>query len=229
MFSWRPTCPSANFACWPTSARTHACWPHTAMEISISISRLPLLRLASPQTQVTEQQRGIGKQVNFAIIYGMTADGLAQKLEIAPFEAQALLDGYFAAYPGVRAWIAQVHAAAYEDRQVRTLSGRRRRLPDIRSRDPAAVAAARRQAVNSIVQGTAADLLKMALIRLHDALPDDVTMLLSVHDSVLLEVPTELVEETSPIIVAAMERVPAGFNVPLKAEAKAGRLWAACK
>ena len=92
--------------------------------------------------QVTDEQRGIGKQVNFAIVYGMTADSLAQKLAISPIEGQALLDGYFAAYPGVRAWIARVHAAAYEDRQVRTFSGRRRQIPDIRSRDPGEVATA---------------------------------------------------------------------------------------
>ena len=105
--------------------------------------------------QVTNEQRGIGKQVNFAIVFGMTADSLAQRLGISASEAQMLLDSYFAAYPGVRAWIAQVHAAAHEDRQVRTLSGRRRQLPDIRSRDPGEVAAARRQAVNTIVQGSA--------------------------------------------------------------------------
>ena len=179
--------------------------------------------------QVTDEQRDIGKRVNFAIVYGMTADGLAQKLGIAPFEAQALLDNYFAAFSGVRAWITQVHAAAYEDRQVRTLRGRRRQLPDIRSRDPGEVAAAQRKAVNAIVQGSAADLLKLALVRLHDILPDDVRMLLPVHDSVLLEVPATLVDETQQIVTAAMETIPTGFSVPLKVEVKTGRTWADCK
>ena len=179
--------------------------------------------------QVTDEQRDIGKRVNFAIVYGMTADGLAQKLGISPFEAQALLDGYFAAYPGVRSWIAEVHAAAYEDRQVRTLGGRRRRLPDIRSRDPGAVATAQRQAVNTVIQGTAADLMKLALIRLNDALPDGVRMLLPVHDSVLLCVPTALVEETRQIVTAAMEAVPTGFGVPLRVDMHTGQTWADCK
>ena len=179
--------------------------------------------------QVTDEQRGIGKQVNFAIVYGMAADSLAQKLGIVPGEAQALLDGYFAAYPGVRAWIAQVHAAAYEDREVRTLSGRRRQLSDIRSRDPGEVATAQRQAVNAIIQGSAADLLKLALIRLHDRLPDSVRMLLPVHDSVLLEVPEGQIEEARRVVVEALETTPTDFGVPLKVEVKTGRTWAECK
>jgi DNA polymerase I-like protein with 3'-5' exonuclease and polymerase domains len=179
--------------------------------------------------QVTDEQRGIGKQVNFAIVYGMTADSLAQKLAISPIEGQALLDGYFAAYPGVRAWIARVHAAAYEDRQVRTFSGRRRQIPDIRSRDPGEVATAQRQAVNTIVQGTAADLMKLALIRLNDALPDGVKMLLPVHDSMLLEAPESLVEETRRIVVESMESTPADFSVPLRIDTHTGRAWADCK
>ncbi|MEI8373464.1 MAG: DNA polymerase A family protein [Planctomycetota bacterium] len=179
--------------------------------------------------QVTAEQRGIGKQVNFAIVYGMAADGLARRLAISPGEAQALLDSYFVTYPGVGAWIAQAHAAAYEDHEVRTLSDRRRRLPDIRSRDPSAVATAHRQSVNTIVQGTAADLLKLALIRLHNTLPEDVRMLLPVHDSVLLEVPTELVEETQRIVTEAMEALPPGFSVPLKVDIHAGKTWADCK
>jgi len=91
------------------------------------------------------------------------------------------------------------------------------------------VAEARRQAVNTIVQGTAADLLKLALIRLHNALPEGVRMLLPVHDSILLCVPEGLVEEARSIVQAAMETPPAGFSVPLKVEIKTGRTWAECK
>ena len=104
--------------------------------------------------QVTNEQRGIGKQVNFAIVFGMAADSLAQRLGISPVEAQMLLDGYFAAYPGVRAWIAQVHAAG------RTKIARYARSAVVvagflifDSRDPGEVATAQRQAVNTIVQG----------------------------------------------------------------------------
>jgi DNA polymerase I-like protein with 3'-5' exonuclease and polymerase domains len=179
--------------------------------------------------EVSAEQRRIGKQVNFAIVYGMTADGLAQKLGIMPCEAQRLLDGYFAAYPGVRSWIAQVHTSAQVNREVRTLSGRRRRLPDIRSRDPAAVATAQRQAVNTIVQGTAADLMKLALIRLHQALPPEVRLLMTAHDSVLLELPERLVAQTRDIVLSAMQSPPPNFGVPVHVDVKTGRTRADCK
>ena len=113
--------------------------------------------------------------------------------------------------------------------EVRTLYGRRRYVPNIYSTLPAAVAEARRHAVNTIVQGTGAVLLKLALVRLHDALPGEVRMLLPVHDSVLLETRAESVEETGKIVRDAMETVPPGFTVPLKVEVKMGRTWAECK
>lgn len=94
---------------------------------------------------------------------------------------------------------------------------------------PADAAEARRQAVNTIVQGTAADLMKLALIRLNEALPAEVRMLLPVHDSVLLEVPADMVEETGRLVRDAMETVPADFTVPLKVDVKIGRTWADCK
>ena len=114
-----------------------------------------------------------------------------------------------------------MHEQARDSGKVRTLYGRRRQLPNIYSASDALAAEARRHAVNTIIQGTAADLLKVALIRLNDALPEGVQMLLPVHDSVLLSVPTNLVEETQRIVVEAMESPPAGFTVPLKVELKA--------
>jgi DNA polymerase-1 len=86
-----------------------------------------------------------------------------------------------------------------------------------------------RQAVNTVVQGTAADLIKLALIRLNETLPDEVKMLLPVHDSVLLLVPEGLVEETRRIVIEAMESTPEGFTLPLKVEVKVGKTWADCK
>ncbi len=109
------------------------------------------------------------------------------------------------------------------------LDGRRRSLPNIYFANDALAAEARRHAVNTIIQGAAADLMKMALIRLHADLPADVRMLLPVHDSVLLSMPTALVEETSQIVTATMETMPTGFSVPLKVKTKAGRTWADCK
>jgi DNA polymerase-1 len=133
------------------------------------------------------------------------------------------------ATPGATAWIAVVHQQARNSGEVRTLYARRRQLPNIYSASDALAAEARRQAVNTIIQGTAADLLKLALVRLHDTLPDGVRMLLPVHDSVLLEMPVTLAEETRKIVRDAMETAPAGFAVPLNVEIKTGRTWAECK
>jgi DNA polymerase-1 len=104
--------------------------------------------------------------------------------------------------------------------------GRRRYLPNIFSTLVGDAAEARRHAVNTVVQGSAANLLKLALIRPHDALPAEVRMLLPVHDSVLFETPSALVEETGRIVKASMEAAPAGFTVPLKVKIKTGRTWA---
>ncbi len=185
--------------------------------------------LGIAEDDVTDQQRQLGKTLNFGIVYGQTAYGLADELGVTMKRAEALLAAHAAAYPGVAAWIASVHQQASNVGEVRTLYGRRRSLPNIYSANEALAAEARRHAVNTIIQGTAADLMKMALIRLHDTLPDEVRMLLPVHDSVLLEVPVDLVEETSRIVRNAMETRPASFAVPLKVDIHTGRTWADCK
>jgi DNA polymerase-1 len=185
--------------------------------------------LGIAENAVTDRQRSLGKPLNFASVYGQTAYGLADDQVMPIQRAQALLDAHAEAYPGVAAWIAAVHDQARNSGEVRTLYGRRRYLPNIYSPLASDVAEARRQAVNTIIQGTAADLLKLALVRLHDSLPDDVRILLPVHDSVLLEVPEVLVEDTREIVGDAMETLAAGFTVPLKIEVKAGRTCAECK
>ena len=184
--------------------------------------------LGIAEADVTAQQRSLGKTLNFGIVYGQTAYGLADELGVTMQRAEELLAAHTAAYPGVAAWTAAAHQQAANMGEVRTFYGRRRQLPNIYSASDALAAEARRHAVNTIIQGTAADLMKLALIRLHDTLPDDVRMLLPIHDSVLLEVPTALVDETRRIVVAAMEAVPAGFSVPMKVEVKTGRMWAEC-
>ncbi len=185
--------------------------------------------LGIAEAAVTDQQRQLGKTLNFGIVYGQTAYGLAEELGVSLQRAEALLAAHAAAYPGATAWIAAVHEQARNSGEVRTLYGRRRQLPNIYSASDALAAEARRQAVNTVVQGSAADLLKLALVRLHHELPEGVQMLLPVHDSVLLEVPATLVDETQQIITAAMETVPPDFSVPLKVEVKMGRTWADCK
>ncbi len=186
--------------------------------------------LGIPVEEVTpEQRKRFGKEINFAIIYGMTPEGLAQQIGIPTGEAQALLDAYFIAYPGVQQWIALVHDFVRAQGHVRTLYGRRRKLPGIWSASHGDVAQALRRAVNTIIQGTAADLIKLSLVRLHDVLPAEVRMLMTAHDSVLLELPEPPLEETRQIVRNAMETLPSGFTVPLKVDLKTGRTWAECK
>ncbi len=195
-----------------------------AFQHDIDLHRRTAARvLGIAEANVTDQQRQLGKTLSFGIVYGQTAYGLADELAVTMEEAQALLDAHAEAYPGVAAWIARVHEQALKYGEVRTLYGRRRYLPNIYSASAADSAEARRHAVNTIIQGTAADLLMMALIRLHDRLPAEAQMLLSVHDSALLVVPAEVVDETSQILRDAMETSPAGFTVPLKVDAKTGR------
>ena len=185
--------------------------------------------LGIPEDAVTAQQRQLGKTLNFGIVYGQTAHGLASDLAMPLQRAQALLEAHKQAYPGVAAWVARVHEQAHNNGEVRTLFGRRRYLPNIYSASPADAAEARRHAVNTIIQGTAADMLKLALIRLHDSLPAAVKMLLPVHDSVLLQVPEPLLEETRQIVTDAMESLPEGFSVPLRVDVQSGKTWAACQ
>ena len=185
--------------------------------------------LGITEADVTDEQRSLGKTLNFSITFGRMAYGLAEELGVSMQRAEELLAAHAATYPGVTAWIAAVYEQARISGEVRTLHGRRRQLPNIYSASEAAAAEARRQAVNTIIQGTAADLMKMTLIRLNDALPECVQMLLPVHDSILLSVPTALVHETRQIVRDAMEMLPAGFMVPLKADIHTGRTWADCK
>jgi len=198
-----------------------------AFQHDIDLHRRTAARvLGIAEADVTDQQRQLGKTLNFGIVYGQTAYGLADELAIPMQQAEAMLAAHAAAFPGVTAWIAEVHRQVANTGEVRTLYGRRRYLPNIYSTLPGAVAEAHRQAVNTIIQGTAADVMKLALIHLHERLPVEVRMLLPVHDSILLEVPANLVEETCQIVKNAMQTAPAAFAVPLKVDIHTGRTWA---
>ena len=181
------------------------------------------------QAVTAEQRQHFGKTINFQIIYGTTAQGLSQTLDVPIDQAQALLAAYFRAYPGVLAWIDNVQGIARNYGSVRTFAGRIRHLPGIWSADAGDVSHALRQAVNTVIQGTAADLIKLAIARLHTALPAQVRMLLPVHDSVLLDVPEQLVLTVREQVIAAMQTPTPGFTVPIKVDVAAGSTWAACK
>lgn len=192
--------------------------------------RTAALALGLPEHTVTSTQRNtVGKAVNFGIIYGETEYGLAKQLGVSEAEAGAFIEGYFQGYPCVAAWINTVDDFIDYQGYVSTFCGRRRRLPHVWSGDPAEVHRARRQAVNTIIQGTAADLLKLAISRLYRSIPDTWKLLLTVHDSVLLEVPEPEIHEAICLLRALFEQQPPGFTIPMPVEAKFGRTWGECK
>jgi DNA polymerase-1 len=141
-------------------------------------------------TEVTPEMRRVAKAINFGIAYGLSAFGLAQRLEMPGAEAQAIIDRYFERYDGVRSWLDATIEQARKEGFVSTLFGRRRFLPDIHSRNPAARQAAERMAVNAPIQGTAADLIKRAMLRADALLREGglaARMTLQVHDELVFE------------------------------------------
>jgi DNA polymerase-1 len=176
---------------------------------------------------VSADQRAHAKAINFGIIYGSSAFGIANQLGIAQAEAQATIDRYFARYRGVRRFLDETVAAAGEAGFVRTLLGRRRYLPDLRSRNRALRQAAERMAVNTVIQGTAADLIKQAMVEIQQALRDAglaARMLLQVHDELVFEAPERELPELTKLVKARMEGVYA-LSVPLVADVGTGKNW----
>jgi DNA polymerase-1 len=178
--------------------------------------------------QVTADQRRIAKVLNFGIAYGLSAYGLSQRLDLPPAEAQAIIDRYFARYAAVKRWLDATVAEARRSGEVRTLFGRRRALPDIGSRNPGLRQAAERMAVNTPIQGTAADLAKLAMIRAAAALAReglDARLLLQVHDELVVEAREGEEEAVARLLAREMSGV-AALQVPLEVEASWGRSWA---
>jgi DNA polymerase-1 len=176
---------------------------------------------------VTAAQRARAKAINFGIIYGSTAFGIANQLGIAAGEAQQTIDAYFARYQGVRRFLDETVEAARAQGFVTTLLGRRRYLPDLSSRNRVLRNAAERMAVNTVIQGTAADLIKQAMVEVERALAAAglrAQMILQVHDELVFEVPAAEAEATGALVRERMERVFA-LDVPLLVEVGVGRNW----
>jgi DNA polymerase-1 len=177
--------------------------------------------------EVTFLQRTIAKSANFAILYGVSAFGLSQATRIDQKEAQRYINEYFATHPRVRAFIDKTLAEARDRGYVTTLLGRRRYLPDLRSGNPVARNAAERMAMNAPVQGTASDMIKIAMVRVHAALAARglrARMLLQVHDELLFEVPPEEVAAVESLAREIMgEALP--LNVPVVVDVKSGTDW----
>ena len=178
---------------------------------------------------VTPEQRDIAKTTNFSVIYGVTAFGLSRGLDISTRQAQEFLDRFFARHPKVKAYLSRTVAEGRERGFVTTLLGRRRYLPELRSGNPNLRGFGERMATNAPIQGTAADLVKVAMVRMARELASHglrARMLLQVHDELLFEVPAEEVERLQALAIEVMESAIA-LDVPLRVDVKVGDDWAA--
>ena len=177
--------------------------------------------------EVTPDQRRVAKTANFGIMYGISSFGLAQRLGISRTEAKKLIDDYFAAFPAIRAFIDDTVAAARENGYVETLFGRRRYLPDINSKNATVRALAERNAVNAPIQGTAADIIKMAMINVDRKLTEaslKSKMVLQIHDELLFDVPEGETRTLMKVVKDCMENVME-LSVPLTVECNYGKNW----
>ena len=179
--------------------------------------------------QVTSEQRRRAKAVNFGLIYGMSAFGLARQLDIPRHEAQDYMDKYFDRFPGVLKYMEDTRQQAKRDGYVETIYGRRLQLPEIKSQNGMRRKAAERAAINAPMQGTAADIIKRAMIKVHNYLrtevpADDVWMIMQVHDELVFEVREDKVDMYQQQLVKIMEQA-AELQVPLIAEAGVGNNW----
>ena len=180
-----------------------------------------------PAAEMDKQTRNRAKAVNFGIVYGISPFGLAAQLGIPQQEARAYIERYFARYAGVQAFIEKTLEATRKSGSVRTLFGRVRPIPDIESRNPNQRGFAERTAINTPLQGTAADLIKLAMISLDRQLAErklKTLMVLQVHDELLFEVPADESAEVEALVRAEMEGV-VQLNVPLIADLKSGSNW----
>lgn len=177
--------------------------------------------------EVTREQRSNAKTVNFGIIYGVSAFGLSQQTSLTRAESKELIDTYYATYPKLRDYIDDQIAFAREYGYVQTVSGRRRYLKDINSQNAVVRGAAERNAVNAPIQGSAADIIKIAMINIHNRLLNEkfeTKMLLQVHDELVFDVPKHEVEKVTPIIKQEMEQA-FKLIVPLEVEVGLGDNW----
>ena len=177
--------------------------------------------------QVTSLQRRHAKAVNFGIVYGISEFSLAEDIGVSRYEARAYIDNYLTNYRGVRKYMKQVVEDAKEIGYTETLYGRRRYIPELKSSNFNVRSGAERIALNTPIQGTAADLIKLAMIRVEAALQEnypEAKLLLQVHDELIVECPAEIAADVAELISREMENV-AKLNVPLMAEAKYGKSW----
>ena len=181
-----------------------------------------------PLAEVTPLQRSHAKAVNFGIVYGISAFSLAQDIGVFQSEAKAYMDSYFAKYHGVHEYMTRVVEQAKADGYVTTLFGRRRDLPELKSSNFNLRSFGERVALNMPIQGTAADIIKAAMVRVDARMRAEklqARLLLQVHDELIVECPAEEAETVKAILVDEMEHV-VDYRVPLLVDAKIGASWA---
>jgi DNA polymerase-1 len=181
-----------------------------------------------PAEEVTSNMRRKAKEVNFGIMYGIGPFGLARRLKIQKTEAQDLIRRYFATYPGVQQYITSTVEMARTKGYVETLCGRRRYYPNINAANPANRSAEERAAINMPIQGTASDIIKRAMIDIHQAMPKQFPgahMLLQVHDELVFEVPAEQAADLTSFVKEKMENAFPLGQVPVVADTGVGANW----
>jgi len=180
-----------------------------------------------PEEQVSGEQRRIAKTINFGVMYGMSAFRLSNELSISRSDAQAFINTYFTTYKGIRSFIDTTIQETERTGYSQTILGRRRYIPTINSRNKTEKAAAERIAINTPIQGSAADIVKLAMIRLDRALrkrESPAQMLLQVHDELILECPEAQAEETAGLVKEEMEQAIV-LRVPLRVSVETGKRW----
>jgi len=180
-----------------------------------------------PMDQVTANQRSQAKTINFGVIYGMGPQRLARENGVSMAEAKKFIEDYFAKYPGIEKFTTECVETAKEKGYVSTILGRKRLLPEINSTNIGLKITAEHMAVNTPIQGSAADLIKLAMLRIHEKLRSkkmDTLMLLQVHDELVFEAPKGEVEEAKKMIVHEMENAMK-LKVPLRVDVGVGKNW----
>jgi DNA polymerase-1 len=180
-----------------------------------------------PVESVTREMRAKAKTANFGIIYGISSFGLSERLTIGRKEAKELIDGYFASYPGVKEYMDSCIRNAREKGYVTTMFGRKRYLPDINSRNQVVRGNAERNAINAPIQGAAADIIKIAMIRIHGRLKKEFPaahMILQVHDELIYEVRPSETERLREMVTQEMAAA-ASLKVKLVIDTGTGNNW----
>ena len=182
-------------------------------------------------SEVTPQHRARAKTINFGVLYGMGAHRLSNELKIPYKEASRFIEDYFSRFPKIREYIDRQVEQAREQGWVSTIMGRKRKLPEINSGNRVQRQGAERMALNTPIQGSAADLIKAAMIEVDKVLAEkfpEAEMLLQVHDELIFDVPEKIIDEVSALVVDLMENTYK-LDVPLKVDVGRGRNWLECK